>query len=681
MFNLGLRKKLLLVSLLILLVPWVGIRYLLAIENYLQKSVLDNLSQYTQLIATNLAEEVDLIPMFPSGEAVFALPLQKETRLDGHNSDWAEYDDYMKQFQYRSQSSETLLKNAIPTLLTGLFENSLYLYIAIPDHNILYAQQSINLNNKGYDPDNTKADTVQLILQSKDKKRDLVIQTEAPGSITVRDSSSGAWESRIKGIWRERDKNAGYKIELKIPLSYVSEGFNILVNNVSSKGRDIFQLSDSETIPLLSSPKNLTRLFNEFNMIPGRRIWLLDNDGRVLVKSGSLITKGELSPVNPLFAWLLKPQEITDPWKGRTRFERDDIQNALAGKSDSRRFADKSGKSLILSSAWPVKKADETVAVLFIEESTAAIQVMQRSALSELLNLSLMVFLLLSFALIGFAGRLATRIRHLRDITDQSIDKHGHVVGDIPIIKQGDELDDLAMHISEMLIRLRQYHDYLEKLAARLSHELRTPIAVVRSSLENIQLKDLSEDNIKILGRADSGILRLQTILNRMSEASRLEQSIAEYELELFDFQPFLENMKAGYKDVHLSHTFGLYVENGQIKASRDLIAQCLDKLVSNAVSFAESGSTIDIRAIKTDKHWSLSVANKGRQLPENMEDQLFQSMVSIRDKQSKSDEPHLGLGLHIVRLIVEFHGGEISAHNLKNGVCFTVVFPHVDSK
>ncbi|MCP4270834.1 MAG: hypothetical protein GY781_02540, partial [Gammaproteobacteria bacterium] len=542
MFHFSLRKKLVLVSLLILLVPWVGIRYIQAIENYLQQSLLDNLSHYTQLVASGLNQQVELIPTFPSGEAVYALPLQKQTQLDGYPSDWVEYDDYRKKLDLASAAETLVDEDEQPTFLTGLYENSLYLYIAIPDRQIVYRQQDIfsdssDSSQPGYPgKKSSTVDSVQLLLDSIEKKRDLIIETEAPGSVTVRDVNTGVWESRIKGIWRERDNSAGYQIELKIPMSYVSKGLNILVNNVGEEQSSHYHLSENESIPVLSSPTTLTRLFSEFSMIPGRRVWLLDNDGRVLVKSGSLITQGELTPVNPLFAWLLEPEMIADPWKGRTRFERDDIQNALAGKNDSRRLAANSGESIILSSAWPVKKDQETIAVLLIEESTAAIQIMQRSALSELLNLSLLVFLLLSVALIGFAGRLASRIRKLRDLTDRSIDKHGRVTANIPAVKKGDELDDLASHVSNMLQRLRQYNEYLEKLASRLSHELRTPIAVVRSSLENMQLTELSTDNMATIKRADSGILRLQTILNRMGEASRLEQSIADSELESFEF-------------------------------------------------------------------------------------------------------------------------------------------------
>jgi len=667
MLKLSLRKKLLLVSLLILLVPWVGVRYIRAIENYLQQSLLDNLSHYTQSVASGLAQQADLIPIFPAGEAVYALPLQKRPHLDGYDNDWDDYVAYRQTFKFSSHTEVEKSENN-PSLLTGLYEDSLYLHITIPDQQIVYLSQD------GSEID--AADSIQLILNANDHRRHLTIQTEAPGTIIARDSESGVWESRIKGIWRERDNDAGFQLELKLPLSYVDMGFNVVVNNVGSEETITYRSALSTTVPLLSSPKKLTQRFAEFGLIEGRRVWLLDNDGRVLVKSGSLLTEGTLSPVNPLFAWLLAPQLIADPWKGKTRFERDDIQSALMGQSDSRRLAGSDGENIILSSAWPVKNNNQTIAVLLIEETTAAIQIMQRSALSELLNLSLFVFLLLSVALIGFAGRLGTRIRRLRDITDKSIDKHGRVTADIPENKEGDELDDLACHINDMLDRLRQYNDYLEKLASRLSHELRTPVAVVRSSLENMHLADLSADNIEVLERADNGIMRLQTILNRMGEASRLEQSIDDSDIEEFELADFLENMTTGYQGVYPEKLFNLISDSGQINASKDLLAQCLDKLISNAVSFATPDTEIVIDAQQTKKYWKISVSNQGDKLPVGMEKQLFQSMVSIREKKGKNEEPHLGLGLHIVRLIAEFHRGEVSARNLVDGVSFTLEIP-----
>jgi two-component system sensor histidine kinase ChvG len=90
-----------------------------------------------------------------------------------------------------------------------------------------------------------------------------------------------------------------------------------------------------------------------------------------------------------------------------------------------------------------------------------------------------------------------------------------------------------------------------------------------------------------------------------------------------------------------------------------DLIAQLLDKLIANAVDFATPETPIEIELGRENDRVLLRVANKGPPLPQEMSGRLFQSMVSIRPH---GPGPHLGLGLYIVRLITEFHGGEVAA-------------------
>ena len=105
-------------------------------------------------------------------------------------------------------------------------------------------------------------------------------------------------------------------------------------------------------------------------------------------------------------------------------------------------------------------------------------------------------------------------------------------------------------------------------------------------------------------------------------------------------------------------------------------MAQLLDKLVDNAVSFSAPGSRIDIELDDAGADVVLSVANRGPTLPATMREHLFDSLVSIRD--SRDGRPHLGLGLHIVALIAKFHGGRVAADDLPDasGAVFRVRFP-----
>ena len=105
-----------------------------------------------------------------------------------------------------------------------------------------------------------------------------------------------------------------------------------------------------------------------------------------------------------------------------------------------------------------------------------------------------------------------------------------------------------------------------------------------------------------------------------------------------------------------------------------DLISQALEKLVSNAVDFHRPQSPIQINCVHQAQTVELSVFNEGRPLPADAD--VFQSMYSGRE--GRQEEPHLGLGLYLVRLICEFHGGSVHAENRMGpqGVAVTMSLP-----
>ncbi|HHJ80140.1 MAG TPA: GHKL domain-containing protein, partial [Candidatus Tenderia electrophaga] len=280
--------------------------------------------------------------------------------------------------------------------------------------------------------------------------------------------------------------------------------------------------------------------------------------------------------------------------------------------------------------------------------------------------------------LLVFATRLSMRVRRLRDEVEASVTDDGRVQNQIKSTRAGDELGDLGRSFAAMHERLTQYNRYLETMAGKLGHELRTPITIVRSSLDNLANCQTEAEANTYRQRAHEGVTRLSGILTRMSEASHLEQTIQQEETSLFCINDVLAGCTKAYALAHPQQPFEFddTTTHIQINGSPDLIAQMLDKLISNALDFGKKDTAIVISLQQQSGNVVISVANQGPPLPQQMRANLFDSMVSIR--QGKSDQPHLGLGLYIVRLIAEHHHGHVQVDNLDDdkGVVFSVVLP-----
>ncbi len=346
-----------------------------------------------------------------------------------------------------------------------------------------------------------------------------------------------------------------------------------------------------------------------------------------------------------------------------------DIASALQGTPGTRTRLTPDGRAVVMSAAHPVWNATEVAGAVVVEETTNPIASLRSDALERLLLLTLVAFVGAAAILIGFATRLSQRIRRLRDEAESAIDARGRLARIAAGSDAGDEIGDLSRSFSAMLARLAQHHVYLESMAGRLSHELRTPIAVVRSSLENLKLAAAPEEIRTYVARAEEGLARLNTILQRMSEATRLEQALRTAERERYDLAAVVRGCVEGYRLAYAATPIVLEAPARalEVSGSPDLAAQMLDKLVENAAEFSPPGETVRLRLEEQGRYALLAVQNRGPTLPAEMRSRLFESMVSVREARS-GPVPHLGLGLYVARLIAEFHGGAIEAADAPGG-------------
>lgn len=412
------------------------------------------------------------------------------------------------------------------------------------------------------------------------------------------------------------------------------------------------------------------------------RIWVVNRDLRVLALAGGLdgdATRDD--PARP--AWQrvwhrvlaqlmpLPGEGVGEAFDEHTLVSGREVSGALLlGAPGSRVSHTRDGKALIVSAAHPIWSGNQVLGAVVVEESTRSILSLRNQAFERLLLLTLVGFVVAAALVFGFASRLSLRIRRLRDEAENAIDARGRITGLAAGSQAGDEIGDLSRSFSALLERLARHHTYLESMASRLSHELRTPIAVVRSSLENLRAAPTGEGARIYIGRAEEGLTRLSRILSRMSEATRLEQALATTDTETFDLRTVVAECVNGYRIAYPERDFRSRLPDYPVwvRGAPDLAAQMLDKLVENAADFAHAGTPIRIDLEFGTTSARLSVANRGPTLPAELEGRLFESMVSARKRDAASGEPHLGLGLYVARMIAAFHGGTLRAGNLPGG-------------
>ncbi len=428
------------------------------------------------------------------------------------------------------------------------------------------------------------------------------------------------------------------------------------------------------------------------------RIWVIDRDLNVLARAGSLrqpvpvpevASPGveqawrvvERAALHPLYALVLKQptEDFSEENAETTLAAAREVTGALSGILTTDRRLTPDGRATIVAAAHPIWVGDEVRGAVIVEETGNAVLAERNRAFERLFSIVLAALLVGSVALTWFASRLTARIRRLRDDVEAAIDAQGRMKRALAGSHAGDEIGDLSRSFSSVLARLAQFASYQENMASRLSHELRTPIAVVRSSLDNLKLEPAADEARVYIERAQDGLNRLAAILTRMTEATRLEQSLADAERERIDLGRLVDACVGGYRVAYPGRAIDWVApqETLWIDGAPDLVAQMLDKLVANAMEFGTPGAPIIVRVTRAGGGVQLTVGNDGPLLPAGMMGRLFDSMVSVR-REMGGDIPHLGLGLYIVRLIAEFHGGKARADNRNDGggVVLTVTLP-----
>jgi len=672
-----LRNQLLALSLLTLLLPLSGWKLVQELENFLRQAEEKTLLDSAQTLSKVLPQEYHAELKLARGQALPLRQLTEEPIADGYLTDWPEVDQSLS---FESGGGQLKLD-----ILAGRYATHFYLALKVFDP----GEISATTFNTGTSDISERAG-VMLYLQSNRGQFSYMISTEAPGPLVI--SSMGGSGTRLNAAWM--DDAEGYTVELSLPgdverisVAAVAPAFTMKGVSYERSAGTLKGRQQGDWLELLSRNDGVSRWLAK--TVPGNtRSWLVQADGWVVADSGPAVTtNSELTWAERVLYQAVADSDMPlreKPPLWPVRFEPGLLKLTLLGGVDSLWNRDAESAAVYNRVAVPVFDNEATagaggkvIGAVVLETRSEGLLLMTNRALGRFSLIALLLVVVLAAGLWLFASRLSHRVQKLSGAVSRAMDDNGRV-SDLPMTTSSDELGELARNTEKLLRSVAEYTNYLQKLAGRLSHELKTPIAITRSSLENLSSQDLDPATRQYLARAQEGLNRQAAIVSAMSEAQRLEGSVRTADWTIIDLGDMLKHSVEAYRAVHTQRTINLNlpVENCEIRCAPDLLAQALDKLVDNAISLTTEDCVIDISLRHGDAAWLLCVANSGTRLPDVLHEKLFDSLVSLRDKQAKGQ--HLGLGLHIVRLVAEAHGGQVSACNLPQdkGVEFTIHLP-----
>ncbi len=689
-----LRTKLLLLALTTLVLPWAGCQYAREMETVLRESEQQSLLAVTTTIAGSLKGRRELLfraDSLPGSEVSNArdltpVVLSGAPLIDGRADEW-------------DMNARNLVRVAGPgsdglRLLAATHERWLYLALLVRDDRWIFDAADLRpLDSESI------GDRVWLAFDDKrGGQQRLFFGSTGPGSVRARRIETQEYgreaaveEPRIQGVWQRAAE--GWVLEIGVPMSMVGQHLGVLIDDRDRRGAPrasygTLEASDLRaTGRLIAASPDLNDHLRQFSQ-PGIELTVTSFTGAMLTRLEAPALPGDYTRMRGFLPRMYRlfldggaiPRSVSQA--DRARAAEALIERAAHGAPATALFAGRYENSVIVAAAAPIRSADgkNIIGVIQLAQTADRWLTLRDRALTRLLNLTLFVTLFAVGAAFWFAGRMTLRISRLGAASETALSREGSLSRVLPEAEARDELGDLSRSFSSLLGRLDEYTGYLRTLAGKLAHEIRTPLTIIRSSLENLESEASSSggmgENAKIyVARAREGSERLGAILTAMGAATRVEEAIAHSERQRFDLAALVRATVAAYGTAFPSRRFASEVppEAIEMNGAAELIVQMLDKLVDNAVDFSTDGATITIVLRASDAEAEISVANPGPAVPPEANKRLFESLWQSRAEADK--RPHFGLGLYIVRLIAEFHGGSAQAANLPDhsGAIFSV--------
>ncbi len=327
-------------------------------------------------------------------------------------------------------------------------------------------------------------------------------------------------------------------------------------------------------------------------------------------------------------------------------------------------------RSVTVYRAAPIWNEGAVIGVVLASQPTQLILVdlyAVRLGIFRVFVLSVIVSALLSLVI---AATIVRPLSRLRREAGHIVDRSGRLTGNFSGSKRLDEIGDLARALQALTQSLERHISFIESFSADVSHEFKNPLASIRTATEMLTMVEDDDDRERFVGVIQQEIARMGNLLSGIREVTLIDAELHGEERDVVAVGEVTGHVVDGFRmrvGDRLAIVFEPPTDDVTTVVSTDRLAQVVENLLDNAVSFSADGSEIEVSVVRDAESACVTVADRGPGIPDEHRDRIFDRFFSYRRNVSASDR-HAGLGLSIVKSIVEGYGGTIEVHDREGG-------------
>jgi two-component system, OmpR family, sensor histidine kinase ChvG len=345
---------------------------------------------------------------------------------------------------------------------------------------------------------------------------------------------------------------------------------------------------------------------------------------------------------------------------------------ALEGETSTTTGREGNG-SEVFSAATPIWKAGEVMGVVALTTAEGELDRLVRFEREQVLQMFVLALLVSIGLSLLLASTIANPLSDLAAAAELGRDRDARKMAPgrvrIPdLAARPDEIGRLSVAMRGMVAALYDRIDANEQFAADVSHEIKNPLASLRSAVGSLRFVKKEEHREKLLDVIEHDVRRLDRLVSDISNASRLDSELVKEEEEEFNLLKTLSNLgqylgkQANEKGVDF--IVDLPPDPIVVRGLEARLAQVFVNLITNAISFCEDGDAVRVWARRRESRVLVVVEDTGPGIPEQALAKVFKRFYSERPSGDFGN--HSGLGLSISKQIVEAHGGVIWAENIR---------------